>query len=58
MEFGEQLNLRYQELRKFKSQGWWHTPLIPALGKQRQVDLYQFKASPNCIEISRIIRAT
>ena len=24
---------------------WWSTPLIPALGKQRQVDLYEFEAS-------------
>ena len=24
---------------------WWHTPLIPALGRQRQVDLCEFGAS-------------
>jgi hypothetical protein len=24
---------------------WWHTPLIPELGRQRQVDLSEFKAS-------------
>jgi hypothetical protein len=24
--------------KKQKSQAWWHTPLIPALGRQRQVD--------------------
>ena len=24
---------------------WWHTPLIAALGKQRQVDFCEFKAS-------------
>ena len=23
----------------------WHTPLIPALGKQRQTDLCEFEAS-------------
>ena len=24
---------------------WWHTPLIPALGKERQTDFCEFKAS-------------
>ena len=24
---------------------WWRTPLIPALGRQRQVDLYEFETS-------------
>ena len=24
---------------------WWCKPLIPALGRQRQADLYEFKAS-------------
>ena len=24
---------------------WWRTPLIPALGRQRQEDLYEFKSS-------------
>ena len=24
---------------------WWRTPLIPTLGRQRQVDLCEFKAS-------------
>ena len=26
---------------------WWHTPLIPALRRQRQVDLCEFKVSPD-----------
>jgi hypothetical protein len=28
---------RKEKKRKEKGQ-WWHTPLIPALGRQRQVD--------------------
>ena len=24
---------------------WWYRPLIPALGRQRQADLCEFKAS-------------
>jgi hypothetical protein len=27
-----------QGLRVLPDRAWWHTPLIPALGKQRQVD--------------------
>jgi hypothetical protein len=33
-------------------------PLIPALGRQRQVDLYEFKASLVCRLSSRSARAT
>ena len=29
----------------FGAELWWCTPLIPALGRQRQVDLCEFKAS-------------
>jgi hypothetical protein len=24
--------------KNFSSQAWWRTPLVPALGRQRQVD--------------------
>ena len=36
----------------------WHTPLISALGKQRQVDLCEFEASLVCIANSRTAMAT
>jgi hypothetical protein len=29
---------------------WWHTPLIPALRRQRQVDLCEFPYSQSCVE--------
>ena len=30
---------------KLKAGQWWRTPLTPALGRQRQVDLCEFKDS-------------
>jgi hypothetical protein len=40
--FAEQLEawkgLEWYKDIKSLSQAWWHTPLIPALGRQRQVD--------------------
>ena len=34
-----------------KSQAWWRTPVIPALRRQRQVDLCEFEASQIYIKI-------
>ena len=39
------------------SQPWWFMPLIPALCKQRQVDLYEFEASLVYIVRSRTTSA-
>ena len=36
----------------------WHTPLIPALRRQRQVDVYEFEASLVYRSSSRTARAT
>jgi hypothetical protein len=36
----------------------WCTPLIPALGRQKQEDLYEFEASPVYRISSRTARAT
>ena len=32
---------------------WWHTPLIPALGRQRQEDCCEFEARQDYIESTR-----
>jgi hypothetical protein len=29
----------------FQAQWWWHIPLILEFGRQRQADLFEFKAS-------------
>ena len=35
----------YIKLIYVNNRQWWHTPLIPALGRQRQADLCEFEAS-------------
>ena len=37
---------------------WWHTPLIPTLEKQREVDFCEFEVSLVYRENSRTARAT
>jgi hypothetical protein len=37
---------------------WWNTSLIPAFGRQRQLDFYEFKVSVVYVVNSRIARAT
>jgi hypothetical protein len=32
-------------LEGHRGQAWWHKPLIPALGRQRQEDLSKFKTN-------------
>lgn len=36
------------------SQAWWHMPLATIVQKQKQVDLYEFQASPVCIATFRL----
>jgi hypothetical protein len=37
---------------------WWCSSLLPALGRQRESDLCEFKASPVYNVNSRTVRAT
>ena len=47
VEFNTRLGSRDRMIDKKENVGrWGRTPLIPALGKQRQADLCEFKASP------------
>lgn len=43
-------NLIYREYKKFQGQAWWHMPLIAGLKRQKQADLWEFKASLGHIE--------
>jgi hypothetical protein len=57
---GRDLYVWFSEIFLFKKQWgqvWWCTPLIPALGRQRQVDLCEFKAVLGLWSESRIARA-
>lgn len=54
----ETWNVPASKTKKKESQKWWCTPLIPALGRQRQGHLCEFKANLIHIENSRTARAT
>jgi hypothetical protein len=47
-----------KQTNKQQSQEGWYMPLIPALRRQRQADLCEFKASLVYIASSRIAGAT
>jgi hypothetical protein len=47
-----------KQTNKQKPEQWWRTPLVPTLVRQRQVDLYEFKASLVYRVNSRTARTT
>jgi hypothetical protein len=54
----KQMGLRMRFRKTHRAGWWWCTPLIPALGRKKQVDLYEFKASLVYRVSSRTARAT
>jgi hypothetical protein len=44
MERNGTMNVCVKLLSRFLSHPWWHTPIMPALGRQRQED-WEFEAS-------------
>ena len=45
-------------MKSMNGQVWWYMPLISTLGRQKQEDTCEFKASLVFIVSSRIARAT
>jgi hypothetical protein len=52
----EQQQLKVKKKKKL-CWAWWHAPLIPAVGRQRQEDLCEFDVSLVYSEHSKIARA-
>ena len=52
-------SVRMATIEKIKEAGqWWHMPLIPEPGKQKQEDLSEFKISVVYTASSSMVRAT
>ena len=53
-----ELPKKYFKTKQRSCWQWWLTPLSPMLGRHRQADLYEFKASLVYRESSRTVRPT